>query len=181
MDLGRRGTWAGATPDLTLDIFGAAPEDIADVPAPVGVVIRRVGRDERNDFANVKSGNTAAGGMDAGSIDPWPRVMAELARTHARQIFIAEIDGVVVANASLHVSGKTGWMRGAVVAPEARGRGIQRALIAARARAAQEAGCELVGASAEPGEISALNLASTGMRRFGTRSNYIYDPAARPR
>ncbi len=119
--------------------------------------------------------------MDEGAIDPWPRVMAELAKTNARQIFVAEVDGTVVAHASLHVSGKVGWMRGATVAREAQGRGIQRALIAARARAAQAAGCNLVGASAEPGQLSALNLERTGMRRFGTRSNYIYDPAVAQR
>jgi N-acetylglutamate synthase-like GNAT family acetyltransferase len=102
--------------------------------------------------------------------------MGELARTRSRTIFIAEIDGVVVGSASLHVSGKTAWMRGAVVAQRARGRGIQRAFIAARARAAEEFGCNLVGASAEPELVSARNLEQSGMRRLGMRSNYIYDP-----
>ncbi len=42
--------WTGATPDLTLDILGATPDDIADIPAPEGVVIRRVGRHEKCRF-----------------------------------------------------------------------------------------------------------------------------------
>lgn len=169
--------WPGARPDLTLGMYGAAPADIGDVPAPPGVVLRRLtDHDDAADFTNVKSGNEKAGGMDDGALNPWPRVMAELARTRARTIFIAQIDGVTVANASLHVSAKTGWLRGAVVAPEARGRGIQRALIAARARAAAELGCNLVGASAEPELVSARNLVQSGMRLLGTRSNYIYEP-----
>jgi MOSC domain-containing protein YiiM/GNAT superfamily N-acetyltransferase len=168
--------WVGAEPDLTLGMFAAAPGDIAELPTPQGVLIRRVQPDDTADFASVETGNTSAGGMDAGTVDPWPAVLRELARTSSRTIFVAEIDGEVVGNASLHVSGKTGWMRGAVVAQRARGRGIQRAFIAARARAAEEIGCNLVGASAEPELTSARNLRASGMRMIGMRSNYIYDP-----
>lgn len=168
--------WEGAEPDLTLGMYAANPADIVDVTLSSDVTIRRVERDDRADFANVESGNPSPGGMDAGAVDPWPAVMRELARTRARTIFVAEMNGQVVGNASLHVSGRTGWMRGAVVAPRARGRGIQRAFIAARARAAEEFGCNLVGASAEPELISARNLTQSGMRLLGLRSNYIYDP-----
>ena len=64
----------------------------------------------------------------------------------------------MVGSASFHVSGETAWMRGALVAQRARGRGIQRALIAARARAAEEFGCNLVGACGRAWLVSARNL-----------------------
>jgi len=169
--------WEGAETDLTLGIFSAAPTDVADLPPPEGVLIRLQSRDEASRFEGVSSGGSTAGGLTPGTPNPWPRVMSQLALSPARHMFVAEIDGTIIANASLHVSAKTGWMRGATVAPEARGRGIQRALIAARARAAADLGCDLVGASAEPELVSARNLRATGMRQVGLRSAYLHAPA----
>jgi len=163
---------------LVLDVFAALPGDVADVPSPEGIVIRRIGPDEAAAYSSVSSGNPTAGGVTQQGINPWPDVYENLARHNARQLFVAELDGHVVANASLHVSAKTGWLRGALVAPEARGRGIQSALIAARVRAAIEAGCDLVGATAEPGHVSARNLQRLGMRRLARRSSYVYTPSA---
>ena len=102
-----------------------------------------------------------------------------MAHSRARQLFLAENDGRPVGNASLHVSAKTGWLRGATVSMEARRRGIQQALIAVRARAAADAGCDLVGASAEPDETSARNLERMGMRVIGKRTSYQYVPGSR--
>ena len=99
-----------------------------------------------------------------------------MAKTHSRHLFVAELDGVPVAHASLSVSAKVGWLRGMLVKPSVRGRGLQRALIAARARAAAELGCDLVGAAAEPTGLSARNIMAMGMRSIGTREHYIYEP-----
>lgn len=167
---------AAAQPALTLGVFAADPVDVPDAPLPDGVVIRRLGPDEGALYAQVSSGSATPGGVSAGGPDPWPKVYEGLARAAGRQLFVAEMDGRPVGNGSLHVSARTGWMRGATVAPEARGRGIQRALIAARARAAQAAGCDLVGATAEPDYVSARNLEQMGMRQVGLRLQYEYEP-----
>ncbi len=167
--------WVGEV-SLTLDFLAADPQLVADAPAPEGVVIRRVGTDDAALYTSVSSGNATAGGVTRPGVNPWPEVYALMARHHSRHLFIAEIDGRPVANASLHVSSRTGYLRGALVAPDARGRGIQRALIAARARAAIEAGCDLVGATAKPGDVSARNLERMGMRRIGQRLSYVYIP-----
>ena len=171
--------WPNPAAALVLGMFAAEPQAVADEPAPEGVVIRRIGADEADRYAQVRSGSVAAGGVADGGPNPWPAVYAELARHNARQLFIAEIDGLPVGNGSLHISAKTGWLRGATVAPEARGRGIQRALVAARVAAAIEAGCDLVGASAEPDTVSARNLERMGMRQLGTRTSYVYEPQPR--
>jgi GNAT superfamily N-acetyltransferase len=163
-------------PTLTLAIFGADAAAVPEVEMPSGVVIRLLGPDEGRLVSRVSSGSTTPGGVSVGGVDPWPDVYERLARTDGRQMFIAEIDGEPVGYASLHISARTGWMRGATVAPAARGRGIQRALVAVRASAAREAGCTLVGASAEPDEISATNLERMGLRRVGTRMSYEYEP-----
>ena len=78
--------------------------------------------------------------------------------------------------ASLHTNARTGWLRGALVASEARGRGIQRALIAARVQMAIDEGCDLVGSWAESEGPSAANIQRMGFHQVGTRSTYIYVP-----
>ncbi len=165
--------WPDAIVSLALVSFAGEPHLVPDEPPPSGVVIRRIGADDAHLYTAVRSGVATVGGVSDGGPNPWPQVYAELARYNARQLFIAEIDGRPVGNGSLHVSAKTGWLRGATVSPEARGRGIQRALVAARVRAAIDAGCDLVGASAEPGSVSARNLERMGMRRVGARSSYV--------
>jgi len=168
--------WPGAEPSLELDVFAAQPSAVARVAMPDGVVIRQIGPGEAAAYNAVRSGNVTPGGVTAGGPNPWPDVYERLVQTHRRLLFVAEIDGRPVANASLHVSARTGWLRGALVAPEARGRGIQRALIGARAQAAAERGCDLVGSSAEPGGVSARNLQQMGLRQIGRRSQSEYRP-----
>ena len=173
--------WPGAVPFMEGDVIGAHVTDesvvraLADSTTPEGVIIRRIERGEVDAYNAVRSGDRTAGGVSDGT-NPWPLVYEQLAKTHARQLYVAEVDGVAVANASLHVSAGTGWLRGALTAPEARGRGIQTALIATRIRAAIEAGCDLVGADAEPGGVSARNLMKMGLRRLGGQNNYEYVP-----
>ena len=171
--------WPNPKATLAVDIFGAAATDaVADGALPDGVGIRRIGPGEAAAYTAVRSGNVTAGGVAEGGPNPWPDVYEQLARTNSRQLFVAELDGVAVGNGSLHVSAGTGWLRGALVAPEVRGRGIQRALIAVRIQAALDAGCELVGASAEPGAVSSRNLERMGLRRLGGQASYIYEPRA---
>jgi N-acetylglutamate synthase-like GNAT family acetyltransferase len=99
-----------------------------------------------------------------------------LAEHPHRFILLAEIDGRPVGVSSLHTHAKSGWLRGAAVVPDARGRGIQRAMISARVALAIEHGCDLVGAWAEPDKFSSANLEQLGLRQVGTRDHYRYKP-----
>ena len=168
--------WSGALDDFTLDVFAAAPDEVAKVSLPAGASVRVLGSDEGALFSEVKSGEETSSGVDGGGPNPWPAIYTRLARTHGRKLFVVHDGGRPVAHASLAISARTGWLRSALVTPQARGRGFQRALISARARAAAEAGCDLSGAAAEPGSISAANLQQAGLRRVGARGHYIYDP-----
>ena len=168
--------WPGAVDDFTLDVFAAAPEEVAEVALPGGVSVRVLGRDEGALFSAVKSGDETSSGVDGGGPNPWSAIYTRLGRTHGRKLFVVYDDGTPVAHASLAISARTGWLRGALVSPQARGRGFQRLLIAARARAAAEMGCDLIGAAAESSSISADNLQQAGLRRVGARGHYIYDP-----
>ena len=62
----------------------------------------------------------------------------------------------------------------AEVVPAWRGRGIHRALIAARARQAEAEGALHVVAQARAGSTSARNLAAMGLRPIWTRRDYPY-------
>ncbi|HUR17261.1 MAG TPA: GNAT family N-acetyltransferase [Candidatus Limnocylindrales bacterium] len=171
--------WPNAEVSLELGMFAGDPLAVPAESAPEGVLIRRIDPDEAERYTQVRSGSATAGGVTDAGPNPWPQVYAELARHNARQLFLAEIDGRPVGNGSLHISARTGWLRGATVSPEARGRGIQRALVAARVAAAIEAGCDLVGAAAETGAVSAQNLERMGFRQVGRRSSYVYEPQPR--
>jgi MOSC domain-containing protein YiiM len=136
--------WPGAAADPPLDMFGAAPGEIAEAAAPDGIEIR---------------------------VDP--------AHDGVHEVRLTAVSGAEeVGRAWLYVYNRTGWMRGAFVEPAIRGRGLQRALISARARLAEGRGCDLVGATAEPGTVSASNMVASGFRRLAGRSQYRYTPPA---
>jgi len=80
------------------------------------------------------------------------------------------------------VHGRHGWLGQAATLPAHRRRGAQSALIAARIRAAAEAGAEVV--VTETGEIvddrptiSYRNILRAGFRAVYLRPNYVSPPA----
>lgn len=85
----------------------------------------------------------------------------------------------IVAVGSLFVNGECADMFGAATLPEARGRGAQSALLAARARAAQDAGCRWLvaetGAEA-PGEhnSSLHNMLRAGFEPLYDRVSWLW-------
>lgn len=137
-------------------------------PLP-GLAVRTAASDEGAAWARV---HLEAGGIAADATDAWLRSSERLARTAPGVLYVAELDGRVVASGSLHVHRKVGWLRATAVLKTARGRGIQRALIAARASAAAEAGCTLVGSAAAPGSVSDANLRAMGLVELATRGSY---------
>src|ERR1700722_8533677 len=87
--------------------------------------------------------------------------------------------GEIVATAGLFIAGNAGHLFGATTLPEARGRGAQSALIAARATVAREAGCEWLVAETfteGPGQhnSSLHNLRRAGMSVCYERTNWTW-------
>jgi MOSC domain-containing protein YiiM/GNAT superfamily N-acetyltransferase len=93
----------------------------------------------------------------------------------ARRLYVAELDGRPVATAALYSHRKVGWLAAAAVVEDARGRGIQRALIARRAQDAAESGCDLVALDTSPDEISTRNAQRMG---FVTLTRRVLLPIA---
>lgn len=169
--------WPGAQAGVTVNVFAATPDEVPSVDWPAGLSIRPI---RPTDGATVQSihARTGSVGADDDQRDPWAAVYEKLATHPHRTVLLAELDGDPVGAASIHVTGTTGWLRGASVIPGARGRGIQRALISARVKLAVDRGCDVVGAWAEPEGASAHNLRRMGMRVVGARRHYSYVPAS---
>jgi GNAT superfamily N-acetyltransferase len=98
------------------------------------------------------------------------------------QAFAVFSGDAMVAAANLRTAGRVGHLFGGTTLPEARGRGAQSALIAARAVAARAAGCDwLIGeTTAEgPGErnSSLHNMARFGLSVRYAKRNWIWQMA----
>lgn len=124
-------------------MIGQARALAVDVPVPAGVTIRRAGdrHDLADDVARVGAMQGHVFGREAG-VDT-ARVVEHLSGdSPAYQMWLAEADGQVVGAGTLDVVQGTEFagLWGGAVLPGWRGRGIYRALVGARARAAVERG-----------------------------------------
>jgi GNAT superfamily N-acetyltransferase len=104
--------------------------------------------------------------------DAWRRFNPILARARGYHQFIASLDGRDVAASALFTRRRVAWLGGGTVLPEARGHGIQRALIADRIRRAAAGGAHRAMATADVDTVSAANLDALGLRRIWTRGHY---------
>ena len=174
-------------PDLgeRLEAHGLVPEDVetvrigeasllaADVPLPAGVVLRRVGdgADAREDVTRMLALQEGVFGGGRG-----PQVEDALA-DHASgrsELWLAEADGRVVCAGRLTVVPGTGvagvW--GGATDPAWRGRGIYRALVAARARAALARGVRLIHSDCTA--MSRPILERSGLVAVTTTTPYVW-------
>jgi MOSC domain-containing protein YiiM/GNAT superfamily N-acetyltransferase len=167
--------WPGAEPDATAVYAAATVDAVAADDAPGGLVIRRLGRDEVGPWGAIVA---RAGELDGPTAGAFADLEAHLANEAHHHRFVAELDGRLVGTGSLQTHHHVGWLRAGVVVPEARGRGIQRALIRERAAHARRLGCDIVGASANGGGVSAANLQRVGALTVAVRGRYRIDPTA---
>ena len=165
--------WPGADADTTLARYAVEPAEVAE--DALDMPVRELARDEIGPWSEVI---TASSEFTAPVADAWRSLEATLARAVHHHRYVVEVDGRAVAAASLHTHHALGWMRAGSVLPAHRGRGLQRAMLAFRAREALRRGCDLVGASAIEGGVSARNLEAMGFRRIGTRRSYRAAPLA---
>jgi GNAT superfamily N-acetyltransferase len=167
--------WPEATPDYHLAISSATPGDIASADSPYGVTIRRLGAVDWAAWVDVL--------VDALGVDDpeerlrWADPAPHLLAARDVHVVVAEEAGGGIAVGSLHVYKRVGLLRAGMVRESERGRGLQRALIAARARLAIELGCDVVTAQAAPESVSDRNLLAMGMRRVVVRPVYRSDAA----
>jgi len=153
-----------------------APSDVSAPPPQPGLEVREQGRGDVGPWAEIV---VAASEMDGGVARAWRAAESGLGHAAHHHRFVAYLDGTPVGAASLHAHHGVGWLCAASVLPHARGRGVQRALLAARAERAVALRCDVIGAAAVAGSASHENVRQLGFRRVATRRSYRYDPPAR--
>ena len=152
-----------------------APDAVQRAAPPERVEVRELGRDEVGPWSEIMA---AASEMDPAVARAWRAAEGGLARHAHHHRFVAYLGGKPVGAASLHTHHRVGWLCAASVLAQARGRGVQRELLAARAERASALRCDVIGAAAVEGGASAENVRRLGFRRIGTRRAYRYDPPA---
>ena len=114
-----------------------------EVSCGSGVTVERVSLDNVGDYVRAAAagwGNTA---------EAERQVRANMIQsledaTHPKLYFLARVDGVPAASGALVPLARSGYLLGSSVVPELRGRGVYRALVAARVAALREMGRPLV-------------------------------------
>jgi MOSC domain-containing protein YiiM/GNAT superfamily N-acetyltransferase len=159
------------------EFVGVHVGDLQEVPrAPVpGLDIRPIEPGEEVRWAELF---VAGFGIEGPLADAWLRFEPALANVRGYHQMIARLGDRDVGAAAMFTRRRVAWLGGAVVLPEARGQGIQRAMIAYRARAAEGLGCRRVMATADLDGTSAANLTAMALPRIWSRAHYPFDPAA---
>jgi ribosomal protein S18 acetylase RimI-like enzyme len=165
--------FVGQEPETVM--VGPAADLAVDVALPAGVTIRRVEVGPRllDEVTRAGAMQSHVFGRSAGR--DAQRVSEQLAAdpTHL-QLWVAEADGAVVAAGSLDVVRGTefaGLWGGAVLA-QWRGRGLYRALVAARARAALALGVRYLHSDCTP--MSRPILERSGLTAVTTTTPWIW-------
>ncbi len=167
-------SWAPTTTVQALTAAGFAPawcrsvlaRDLTDVH--VGAAAGPGGRvDDDVEVTTVtdeEQSAEAAEVMADGQDDPATAVefMAADRRSGGTTQLLARLDGRVVGCGSLTVVGRSAWLGAAATLTEARGRGVQTALLRHRLQLARDAACDLVGVTASVGSTSSRNLQRLG-------------------
>ena len=170
-----RSPWPGAEAESRSIVFAADPASVASAdPTDPDVTVREIEPGEADAWSRVL--------VEASTIDgPERRAWIEATRrqvgTGGHHRLIAEQAGEPIGVAGLFTRRRVGLLATTAVLPAARGRGIQRALIAARVRLAIERRCNVVTASALVDSPSARNLERMGFRPIHEQALYRFDPA----
>ncbi|MBS2936240.1 GNAT family N-acetyltransferase [Nocardioides sp. J2M5] len=173
-DLGERLEAHGLVPEPRETVMvGEAARLAVDVELPADVVVRRIepGPDAEADVRRMKQAQDSVFGNGRGpSVES---TLAELA-SDSSELWIAEVgDRVVCAGRLTPVAGTDfAGIWGGSTLPELRGRGIYRALVAARARAALDRGIHLIHSDCT--DMSRPILERSGLVAVTTTTPYVW-------
>ncbi|CAM3654269.1 GNAT family N-acetyltransferase [Nocardioides zeicaulis] len=173
-DLGQRLEAHGLVPEPRETVMvGEAALLALDVPLDPGVVVRRIdpGPDAEADVTRMLEAQESVFGTGRG-----PSVASSLAELEAgtSEFWIAEADGRVVCGGRLTPVEGTDFagIWGGATLPDYRGRGIYRALLAARARSAVARGIHLI--HSDSTDMSRPILERSGLVAVTTTTPYVW-------
>lgn len=152
--------------ELTSVLFQPLPASISNVASDSSIVVGPIGTSERELWAQT----AAQGWGGSAELQEFMLSFGSVAvGAEGAHPFLARIDGAAVATGSLIVCGDVALLAGASTVPDARGRGAQRALLAARLQFASSVGCTTALMGAAPGSMSQRNAERSGFRIAYTR------------
>ena len=96
--------------------------------------------------------------------------MNDSMRTAGMERYVARRDGVVAGGASLRLGDGVALLCGAATLPEHRRRGVQRALLHERLRAAATRGCDIAVVTTQPASKSQANVERIGFALLYVRA-----------
>jgi MOSC domain-containing protein YiiM len=174
-------TFAGETAESPVGVHVATIDDVLHriddgSPPEPELAIREVDPDDAADTGRWAELFVAGFEIDGALADAWRRMNPSLVRSRGYHQFIATHRGRDLAASAMFLRRRVAWLGGGTVLPEARGRGIQRVLIADRVRRGAAAGARQAMATADTDSPSAANLEALGLRRIWTRGLYRVDP-----
>lgn len=174
-------TFAGETVEAPVGIHVTTIEDalrrMDEGPSPgPNLAIREVDPDDAADAGRWAELFITGFELDGAVADAWRRINPILVRSRGYHQYIATLDARDVAASAMFVRRRVAWLGGGTVLPEARGHGIQRALIADRIRRGAAAGAHRAMATADAESSLARNLEAVGLRRIWTRGLYRFEP-----
>jgi GNAT superfamily N-acetyltransferase len=148
--------------------------DLVTHDAPGVTVERMREEDERTwidiavtAFSNLDGTGSAAD--DSSQLTELEEVMADFAAGPGSQRYLARLDGRPVGSGSLVIAGDLAQLAGAGTLPDARGRGVQKALLHRRLADAHAAGANLAVVVTAPGTRSQENVMRRGFILLYTR------------
>ena len=145
-------------------------ETIGDAVAGSAVATRVIGETEADVWAQISARGWAT---EHESLADFMLAFGKIAaRTKGGKPFLAEIASEPVAAAGFSIYDDVCILAGAATVPEARNKGAQNALLAARLRFAQQQGCRLAMMCALPGSQSQKNAQKNGFAIAYTRTKW---------
>jgi GNAT superfamily N-acetyltransferase len=103
-------------------------------------------------------------------------ILAEMMGVPGFIRYLARIDGKPVGEAAMRIDGDLAQIAGAGTLPDARGRGVQKALLHRRLVDARSAGCTLAVVTTAPGTRSQDNVMRRGFELLYTRAILVKPP-----
>ncbi|WP_235857132.1 GNAT family N-acetyltransferase [Occultella glacieicola] len=168
----------GFVPDDPESIMlGELRDLVVDVPLPAGVTLRRVtGEADVRSMCAMQDEVFGDPPSDTSAV----AILRRLALEDGMELWVAEADGVIVCAGRLEPVSGTDFagIWGGATRPQWRGRGIYRALTAARARSAINSGKRL--AHSDSTEFSRPILERAGLVKVSTTTPYEWRRSGRP-
>ena len=160
----------------TVLVRAIAPPADGD-PGSSAIVVRRIRTDEADVWARTAGKGWSSESEElAAFVERFGQVMVRADGLHC---FLAELEGRPVGAGALSLGADVALLAGASTIPDARRRGVQRALLEARLRFAAGCGIPLAMMVAQPGSGSQRNAERQGFRVAYTRLKWMLERTAR--